>query len=199
MRRSVRDNHTVSRTEFTKLNQNVPGYRIVRGDGGGGKGVTIRQSTIRSSMTKEQYEEGHYSLGAYAMDCFGGKRWQARKALNQYAAGVAPMPPMPEIEGVTAEQVLDGLLDGCCSPIYESNILLTRILERLAVNSRVESPIRTKAEILAKLKHLGWTKGMKRPETSTFKCLGPAHQATIMALEWVLMESVEGQGQEVLE
>ena len=67
-----------------KFNQNVPGYRIVSGDGGGGKGVTITQPDIRSSMTKEQYEEGHYSLDAYARDCFGGKRWQARKALNQF-------------------------------------------------------------------------------------------------------------------
>ena len=64
-------------------------------------------------------------------------------------------------------------------------------MTKLAVNSRVESPVKTRAEILAKLKHLGWTKGMKYTETDDFKCIYPARQATIRALEWVLMESVE--------
>lgn len=59
-------------------------------------------------MTKEEYAK--YDLSNYADEFFSGRNWEARMAINQFAAGMISAIPIPEVEGISAENVTDGIL-----------------------------------------------------------------------------------------
>lgn len=91
-------------------------------------------------MTQEELKSDDYRLDGYAKDFFNGAKWKAHTALVKYGAGIAPMPPMPEVEGMTTEQVGDYFMDQYYAPAQGTNLILSQILAKLTEKVNTGAP-----------------------------------------------------------